>query len=174
MEQLNNEGQSAPRTWKRRKLIIFPAFQYILLGTNISVTVVISALVWILMRRTFSDLSVVGGLSGREVEHYKRYLAYQAAQFETSMLIAFAVCLAVSVVVTLIVSHRFAGPMVRLRGFFRGIIERPDPLPKLGFREGDFLSEYPPLINEALQVLKASAESGGESGVEELPRKNRR
>lgn len=158
------EEQTAVRAWKRRKLIVFPEFQYVLLAANLGIAITISAIMWYLMKRTFSDLGAVGGLSGYEVEYYRKYLSYQTKEFQTSLLWAFSICIVASGFLTLIVSFRFAGPMIRLRNFFKRIVESPDPLPKLEFRDGDYLGDFPPLINEALNVVKNHYSGEGNSG----------
>ena len=58
-----------------------------------------------------------------------------------------------STLFTLYLSHRMAGPMVKLRAYFRAMREGTDPLPELTFRDYDFLSDIPPLINDAIAAL---------------------
>ena len=137
------QTSAAPKTWKRRKLIIFPTFQYVLLAANLGVAISISVIVWFLMKRTFSDLGSVGGLSGFEIQYYKRYLDYQVHEFQTALFWALSFCILASGLVTIVVSHRFAGPLIRMRHFFKRIAEHPEPLPKLEFRDGDYLQDFP-------------------------------
>lgn len=52
----------------------------------------------------------------------------------------------------LIISHKLAGPLVRLRNHFEEIGKTGEPKP-LSFREGDFFSDLPPVINNALKEI---------------------
>ncbi len=55
---------------------------------------------------------------------------------------------------TLMISHKMAGPVIRLRNFFNQISktgEFPDPVK---FRDGDYFQDLPPTINAAFSALK--------------------
>ena len=52
-----------------------------------------------------------------------------------------------------VISHRLAGPLVRLRRFFQ-VIADTGQVTNLSFRKGDYLSDLPPLVNKALGRLK--------------------
>ena len=55
---------------------------------------------------------------------------------------------------TLLLSHKMAGPMVRLKSFFAQVTKTGDFPETLRFREGDFFQELPPAINQAFTILK--------------------
>jgi hypothetical protein len=57
-------------------------------------------------------------------------------------------------VLTLLISHRMAGPINRLNGFFAHIVKTGEFPPEIRFRNGDFFQELPPKINEAFLAIK--------------------
>ncbi|MCM2322537.1 MAG: hypothetical protein NDJ90_04675 [Oligoflexia bacterium] len=138
----------------RRKLLIMPRFQLLLIGVNLSVLTLMMGVIWLTVRGSFGDLEPVSGLTGIEAEFYQRYLAYQVRSFETALLGSFGAGLATVALVTLIVSHRLAGPLIRLRIFFTALRNGADPVPPLQFRDGDYCGDLPLLINESIARLK--------------------
>lgn len=152
----------------RKRLLIHPKFQLLLLGVNLGVMLLFAAIVWATVQNTLLDLKPAAGLSGEEIDFYKRYLDYQAHSFQNAILISTVAGLMISGGVTLIVSHRIAGPMIRLRNFFRALATRSlSPLPKLEFREGDYFTDLPPLVNEAISRVHSGTATPGEAGIQE-------
>jgi hypothetical protein len=144
----------------RTRFLILPQFQLKLLGANFAVIFVISGIIWFQMSRAFSELSQAAGVSGVEAEFYQNYLAFHSHRLRVALAVSFVVATVASTLMTLVLSHRFSGPLVRLRGYFRQLNEQPGAmveLPKLSFRRGDFLSDVPPLINKALHRIQTEA-----------------
>ena len=56
---------------------------------------------------------------------------------------------------TVALTHRMAGPIVRLRGHIRSVAEGEEVGP-LKFRDGDFFDDVPALFNEMVAALKRS------------------
>jgi len=152
-----NDPEPEPHDNKNRrrlpKLLIYPRFQLLLIGSNLTVLLLTFIGFWITSQEIIQGLAPAAKLSGAEVEFFQRFLAYQEQQFRSAYFIAVALAALVSGGVTLILSHRVAGPIVRLRHFFNGII-RNEPQRPLTFREGDFLSDLPHLINDAVDTLR--------------------
>jgi signal transduction histidine kinase len=144
----------------RTHFLIFPQFQLRLLGANLAVIVVISAIIWYQMTTSFSDLQQAAGISGVEAEFYRNYLAFHSRQLNIALGASFVTAMFASTIMTLFLSHRFSGPLVRLRGYFRQLSEQAPrkPLPQLNFRRGDFLSDLPPLVNQALDRIQRESE----------------
>lgn len=69
---------------------------------------------------------------------------------------------------TISLTHRMAGPIVRLRGHIRAIADGKDVAP-LKFRDGDFFGDVPPMFNEMMDKVRAS--SNEQEGLDELIRK---
>jgi hypothetical protein len=57
-------------------------------------------------------------------------------------------------ITTLLLSHKMAGPMIRLRNYFGQISKDGDFPETLNFRNGDFFQDLPPMINQAFAALK--------------------
>ncbi|MFK7819030.1 MAG: hypothetical protein AB8G99_09940 [Planctomycetaceae bacterium] len=53
---------------------------------------------------------------------------------------------------TVALTHRMAGPIVRLRGHIRSISDGED-VPPLKFRDGDFFSDVPDMFNNMMDVV---------------------
>ncbi|MBC7691221.1 MAG: hypothetical protein H7222_05580 [Methylotenera sp.] len=153
-------AQRSPKSNGRKKLLIHPQFQLLLLGVNFGVILLFSTIVWATVQNTLLDLKPAAGLSGMEVDAYRRFLDYQAGNFQTAILGSMVVGLIVSGVVTLLISHRFAGPLIRLRNYFRSIGQSADAelVPELSFRDGDYLGELPPLINKAFARVQTKVD----------------
>lgn len=154
-------AQSTQKREIRTRFLIFPQFQLKLLGANLVVIAVITGILWFQMSRAFSELHQAAGLSGVEAEFYKKYLAFQSQQLDWAIGISFACAIAATTVLTLVLSHRFSGPLVRLRGYFRQLSEQlpSGPIPQLSFRRNDFLSDLPPLVNQALDRIQAKEDA---------------
>lgn len=138
----------------RKRLLIFPRFQLSIIAINLGVIFTISLVVWIGTERALSGLQPAAGLSGMEVEFFKNYLAYHASTVRTSLFLTLAAGIVTSFFATLILSHRFAGPLIRMRNYFRGLSEGQPATTELSFRDGDYLSDFPPLINRAVKNLR--------------------
>jgi hypothetical protein len=125
-----------------------------LLGANLAIIIFVSAAIWLQLSRSFDELGAAAGTSGAEAEFYHRYLEYHAHSLRMSLLLAFGTAIALSTFLTLVISHRFSGPMVRLRGYFRDLMTCSGPVPRLSFRKHDFLDDLPPLVNEAIDHIQ--------------------
>ncbi len=142
----------------RRKFLTHPRFQLLLLGVNLGTLSLSSLVIWVSVQNTLLDLKPVAGLSGVEAEHFKNYLDYQIHNFQNSMLMALAIGLLFAGTVTLFISHRIAGPLIRLRNYFENLARGDDPISKISFRDGDYLNELAPVINDAVVRIQESNE----------------
>jgi hypothetical protein len=122
--------------------------------TNLGILLVFFAIAWVGTRNALMDLKPAAGLSGMEAEFFKKYVDYQATQIEHALLVAFGVGVVTAAGVTLIITHRLAGPLVRLRCYFQSIIDGTPPIRPLEFRDGDFLREMEPLVNNAIEKVQ--------------------
>lgn len=69
---------------------------------------------------------------------------------------------------TISLTHRMAGPIIRLRGHIRAIADGKDVAP-LTFRDGDFFSDLPALFNQMMDHLQA--EGVDQKDIDELMEK---
>lgn len=67
---------------------------------------------------------------------------------------------------TVSLTHRMAGPIVRLRGHIRSIADGKEVGP-LKFRDGDFFSDVPAMFNEMMEKVRG----GDHEGLDELIQK---
>jgi len=149
------ENQNPDGINRRRlpKLLIYPRFQLLLIGANLGVLFVAFAGFWVTSQQIVARLAPMAKLSGLETEFFQRFLSYQEEQFRLAYLSAVTLAVLMSGGVTLLLSHRIAGPIVRLRGFLRSIVKN-EQTPPLTFHDGDFLSDLPGLVNDAVDALR--------------------
>ena len=134
----------------RTRLLILPKFQLTLIGVNWSVITLVFGVLYLQMSEAFSELSPLVGLSGNAPEFFGKTMAYHSHNLQVTLLASYAVAMVASGLITLGISYRFAGPLIRLRGYFRDISEGTQPVRPLSFRSGDFFSDLPPLVNGAI------------------------
>jgi hypothetical protein len=137
----------------RKKLLIHPKFQLTLIGVNWFVITMVFAMLRFQSGRIFSDLTPLTSLSKISDDYSNYFLNYQADRFNTTLLMFYFTAMVASGAITLIVSYRFAGPLLRLKGYFNGISSGKPP-GELSFRAGDFFSDIPPVVNAAVKKLQ--------------------
>jgi hypothetical protein len=138
----------------RKNLLIYPQFQLTLMGLNWAVITAVFAVLRIQSSRVFSDLTPLTSLSQISGDYSTYFLNFQADRLNTSLWFFYAIAMLASGALTLIVSYRFAGPLVRLKGYFQGLGVTQGPIRELNFRTGDFFSDLPPIVNSAIKRLK--------------------
>lgn len=141
--------------YRRRIFLIYPRFQATLMAINFIIITLAFALVLIQVNRLFNSLAGLGGSGGSlDSTILSPFIDLQSRGLYLQILIAYSFSVIWSSLITLLLSHRIAGPMVRLRNYFTDLPGGPRPLRKLTFRENDFFQELPPIINSALDVLQ--------------------
>ena len=141
----------------RRKILIYPKFQLSLVAVNIlTMIAVIAAIQFQILSsvEAVRDVDNSATLSSRFF--YNRFIEYQMSVLYSGLALYLALAFVVSCGVTLVISHRLAGPMVRTQKYFEqmeksGKIEEP-----LKFRQGDFLKELPEAVNKGLKSIQDS------------------
>jgi hypothetical protein len=147
----------APSPRDQRKLknfLILPGFQLGLIGMNVSIIAITFTFFWVTAHNLLRGLSPAAGLSGIQLKFYEDYLEYHRGVFNRTFLFSSLLALVLSSTITLLVSHRLAGPFVRMKGFFGAINKGVYPIPRLAFRDGDFFQELPTIINEAITHIE--------------------
>jgi hypothetical protein len=143
----------------RKKLLINPQFQLTLMGINAAVITLVFGVIWIQAGRIFSDMGPFTGLAGIRGDLAGDYLAFQASRFHTTIIVTYLFAMITSCAMTLVVSYRFAGPLIRLRGYFERLGTGDGKFHELNFRTGDYFSELPAIINDGLKRFKAQPEA---------------
>ena len=150
--------------WYRRKLLIMPSFQLQLIFWNILIAFLIFMVVLYQIAKAMNELTLMGTNAGFPSDHpYFQFIHELSGNFYLHITSAFLLGMVVSWLVTLFVSHRFAGPIYRVQSYFAGLA-RGDPLRDITFRKGDFLSHFAVTINEALKRV-SHLDSGKESSA---------
>jgi len=138
----------------RSQLIIFPSFQWTLIGINLLILLGAGAAFGVGAYNSFDRLRDMGLKVGLPKDHsYFKFLSFQYEHLSNYLIIALIVALTLSLIVTMLVSHKFAGPLVRLKGFFKDI-GSSGKVYELKFRKGDYLNDLPPEVNKALNKIK--------------------
>jgi len=85
---------------------------------------------------------------------FSQLLTQQLRNLLIYMFIAAFIAVLTMGITALLLSHKMAGPMIKLRNFFNGIAKSGDFPETLSFRNGDFFQDLPPTINQAFTSLK--------------------
>ncbi len=142
---------------KNRKTItlwIYPRFQKLLIGMNIIVTISIYGMIYFQATCLFDRFRVLGNQIHLPPQHpYFELLNLQSNRLLSGIAVVLCIGLFISSFFMLILSHRLAGPVLRLKSFFSEISQSGKVNYPLKFRKGDFFSELPNHINQALDKL---------------------
>ena len=142
-------------TRKLKHWMIYPKFQMRLIIWNLLIMSMAFGIVGIGVCQTFSYLKGLGTAVGLPNGHnYFQFIQLQSSVFFRNLAIAGALCGIASFMITLIVSHRLAGPMTRLRTYFAEIKSSGQVQDPLKFRKDDYMLELADEINSALENLK--------------------
>lgn len=138
----------------RTNLLIYPKFQLLLIGCNFGIVTLGFLAVAAGLHHFFAQLHGRGVESGLSPAHYYFiFLGNESHRLYGVVGAAYVLSILVSSLFTLYLSQKIAGPIVRLRGYFRAMEKGSSPKP-LEFRKGDFFDELPKTVNEALKRLR--------------------
>lgn len=139
----------------QRNLLIYPKFQIALILTN-AATVLISLILIFFQNWKFNHHFVeMGQQVGLVPNHaYFKFIETQRNQLLLYTSIGFLFTFVVSSVLVLIISHRLAGPIVRLNTYFKEISNSGEVSGPIQFRKTDFFQDLMSSVNKALKKLK--------------------
>ena len=146
---------SASTTKSHRKiLLINPKFQLAFVYYTIAMSILIELIFFGANEYFFRSLEKRGIDLGVPSDH----IFFQFVKDErVTMTYIFLGCSAVATILFigfgLVLSHRVAGPLYRLRKYFENDLQRSDCRP-LSFREKDYFQELPEAINHGIQFIK--------------------
>lgn len=137
----------------RKKFFIYPKFQATLMGINFLVLGIMFTLISFQVSHVLKKLVQSGEALHLEPSHpYFHFIHAETGMFTSYLAWAFFVCAIVSNIAILLISHRVAGPIVRMSDYFKSISDNKGEVEQpLHFRKGDFFNELPELVNKALQ-----------------------
>ncbi|MBF0106799.1 MAG: hypothetical protein HQM16_15920 [Deltaproteobacteria bacterium] len=139
---------------KRRQILVYPRFQLRLLATNIVIMLGMIIFVTFQTASSFENMLDVGHAKNFTPDHiYFNLLKSHADLLYSYLSIALVGGFVLSCLVTLIISHKMAGPLVRLRQYFEGISETGEA-GAIKFRKNDYCQELVEPINRAIEKLK--------------------
>lgn len=150
MEEVNTRKQKKFRF----NFIIYPQFQFAIILLNLivfGITAIATVVQFFSMMNYIKSIGLDANL--RENHPFFAFIQFQESTFLTYFLIGIVVAFIVTSFVTLIISHRMAGPIVRLKSYLREVKEKREVLP-LKFRKHDFFKDLPDIVTDALKSLK--------------------
>jgi hypothetical protein len=145
------------RMLRRSTMLIYPSFQLRLVAINCGVGLLVYSIVGYRLSTSFEALRQEALGAGIQTnDYFYNFLNEQSHLISVSLLISLSASVVVACLTTLWISHKLAGPMIRLRGFMRQVGETPDDtrLRPLRFRKNDCFRDIPPLVNRAVRVLQ--------------------
>jgi hypothetical protein len=135
--------------------LVYPQFQLTLILLNAVITSALFFLVAYLVMKSHLYLETLVKQTRLPAQAlFIQLLTQQLRSLLIYMFVALAVAILTTVTFTLLISHRMAGPIIRLKNYFSQISKTGDFPEEVRFRQGDFFQELPPLINNALMVLR--------------------
>ncbi len=138
--------ESTPQE-RRKTLLIHPSFQLRFISWMAALGVLVILLMRISHSWFFYRLKLQAVYAGVPQGHvFYQFIAERQAEMTWIELGCFAGVVCLSTVFGLILSHRIAGPLFRLRSHFEKVAETGLPEP-LHFREDDFFRDLPDAYN---------------------------
>lgn len=140
----------------RWNYIVYPKFQIALIISNLVVITGLTAIIGFQSYRSFEYMRELGRNVNLDANHpFFQFVDVQANQLYGNLFISIFVGFVFSTLFTLIFSHKLAGPLVRLKSYFSQISETGKVEP-LKFRKNDYFSDFPPVVNSALEEVSKS------------------
>lgn len=156
---MNSNPKPSPN--RRRKLLIYPQFQLRYLVSSLGGSLAVISICFFANHLFFRHFERRGHDGGLPADHiFFQFLAEQR-HFMAMVLVGVAVVTTVCLTVYgLVLSHRMAGPLHRLRRYLEEEIQGNGNAHPLKFRDGDYFVEIADLVNQALAKKKSPPRSG--------------
>ena len=139
----------------RKKILIYPQFQLLIVGVNAFLMIVGFILNSFEITRAISRFKELGKTIQLNPDHsFFKLIEVQSANLYSSLILSFLFMLGLSGFITLVLSHRLAGPIVRLKSYLKEIASTGAVPAKLQFRKGDYFWDIPEVVNEAFDAVK--------------------
>ena len=134
--------------------MIYPQFQLALLGANIVILLLILILIYLTANDVFNNLGQMGKTIGLPADHpYFDFVSRSRNIMNMRMYWTFGLSIILSFVSSILISHRLAGPIYKLRNYFLGIVN-DKAFTTLKFRKKDYFYDLTDIVNEAVEKLK--------------------
>jgi len=136
---------------KRSRFMVLPAFQLRFMAYILCFAVFGIAVLYASNYFYFSMLVTQGEELGLAPEHvYFTFIEQQKSLLNTTFFSVSVVVFGGLIIAGLALSHKIAGPVVRIQLYLESLYSEGTPPGKLKFRDGDFFPEVAELINELL------------------------
>ncbi len=141
--------------WYKRKYLVYPKFQMTLILLNTAVTMVLFGLIAFMVIRSHLYLENLVKQTRLPAQNlFIQLLTEQLRSLLIYMFTALGIGIVTTATLTLLISHKLAGPMIRLRNLFSQVSKTGNFPEQVKFRDGDFFQDLPPAINQAFSTLK--------------------
>ncbi|MCM0604563.1 MAG: hypothetical protein KA715_00565 [Xanthomonadaceae bacterium] len=139
---------------KRYQFLVYPKFQLVMVGVQLLVLGCSLIPLGMVLMRSFDVLEKSAVTSGLAPGHgFFHFLSVQKTLILSSALWPVVAGIIVNLVVTIWLSDKLVGPIIRLKKEFQKM-ENSGEVVEVNFRKGDFFSDLPPIVNRALKRLR--------------------
>lgn len=139
---------------KRLKILTYPKFQLSVLGSILFADFSIFSIISYRIHVNFDLLKSLGKKAGLNEEHlFFESIKIQEKMITNDLLIVFFASLLFTIFFTLYLSNKLTGPILRLRSYLEGYLAGKTNQ-ELSFRENDYFTDIPPLLNKVLKQKK--------------------
>jgi hypothetical protein len=130
-----------------KSYILLPKFQLVFVSLNACVLMSTCFFAYFTVHKSFENLRSIGErMNLSNSSGYMKFIQAQEVMFADSMALYVLIALGVSLIITIILSHKVAGPVYRLKKYFEEF-DRDNPR-DLSFRKGDFFNDIPEIVNK--------------------------
>ncbi len=140
-------------------IFIYPRFQLSLIALNIFILV--SAFLALIFQNyfLFSKLHEMGRAAGLPQDHtYHQFIQFQEDQFILFTSVTFFMIIFFISLVSLFISHRVAGPILRLKNYLVQV-GQTNQISELVFRKNSFFNDLPKAVNDCLKSVREKNKS---------------
>lgn len=142
------------KTSRRSKYLIYPKFQLKFVGFLLFAILLAIFIFYLSQMYFIKDLFQEGRNLNLPYDHiYFKMVVHQEEQLKFNFLIASGLIFLFLLIFGLILSHRVAGPLVKLNNYIEDLSENKDP-GELVFRKMDFFHEIPITLNKYLNLKR--------------------
>lgn len=151
MTDIENTQTGAGLFAKKRRfvnLFIYPQVQLKLIGAMLLVNIIPCILIYLFQTESYSAMHEAGLENGLILDHpFFELLADSQDSFFYIILFSTLVSCALTLFLGVILTHKAAGPMVKLKTVFDAVAKNKEVDGPIYFREGDFFHEVAEAYN---------------------------
>lgn len=151
----NKQSENKRPSFFRRKILIYPKFQLSLVAVNIVTMLAVFAAIQFQIAFAVGEMQMMTSDSPLSTKQlYNRFIEYQMSVIYSGLALYLIIGFILSCGFTLFISHRLAGPLVRMQHYFNQMEKSGKIEQTLKFRKNDFLHELPDAINRGLNSIQ--------------------